>query len=142
MRIESPKDLNKTTKKSSAQRARGGQRFIVGSSNASTGLSGASKAQSINHIGVLLAHQEVDEPQRQLQGAVRHGHDMLDQLDQLKLSILNGRLGPQTVNHLRHSLAQKRHFAVNDGLNSLLQQIELRAEVELAKLAKQRSKAI
>ena len=140
MRIANTKDLSKTSKKSKASKGNAsGQKFRLSPLSASGGLSGASGVQSINHIGALLASQEVDEATVQQKSAVKHGNDMLQQLDQLKLSLLNGRLQPQTVQQLRHSLGQKRHFQVQEGLHSLLQQIELRAEVELAKLSKQRS---
>ncbi len=143
MRIAQTKDLSKTAKKSQTNKGgRAGQRFRVGPMGASGGLSGAQGVQSISHIGALLASQEVDEVHVQQQSAIKHGSDMLTQLDQLKLGILNGHLAPHAVNQLRHSLADKRQYEVQDGLKTVLQQIELRAEVELAKLAKQRSRSV
>ncbi len=141
MRIGGPKDLTKTSKKSGAGKASGaGQRFVVGAPGQTSGLSGTSGPQTISNIGTLIAAQEVDEKVRQHERAVTHGSDMLDVLDQLKVSLLNGRLSPQMINHLRKLIAQKGDFQVDDGLKQVLSHIELRAEVELAKLAKQKSK--
>lgn len=135
MRIESPKEPGGVKKKNSTGRSAGaGKRFVVGPMGTSSGLSGASSSASISHIGALLASQEVDQNQNQREGAVKYGESVLAQLDQVKLGVLNGRLSPQALNHLRHTLAEGQRFSVDDRLQGILQQIELRAEVELAKL--------
>ena len=143
MRIGGPKDVAKTNKKSSLSKgANSGQRFIVGGAGQVGGLSGTHGAQAISNIAPLLATQEVDEKTMQLERAVKHGSNMLDQLDQLKIGLLSGRLSPQVIHRLRSIMAEKGQFDVQDGLKQVLSHIELRAEVELAKLSKQKSKVI
>ena len=142
MRISGPKDVAKTNKKSASGKAAGaGAHFVVGTAHPSGGLSGVQGAQAINNIGALLASQEVDEVQRARDGAVKQGNDMLILLDQLKLGVLNGRIAPQLLQQLRQRLADKERFHVGPELQSVLDQIELRAEVELAKMAQHRAKA-
>lgn len=142
MRIDGPKDVGKPSKTSAKGKSNAtGQRFIVGGGDQSAGLSGTGGAGSINNIGALLASQVVDGPAAKREGAVRHGSDMLDVLDQLKVGLLSGRVSPQMINRLRTLVAEKGRFAVGGHLEGVLSQIELRAEVELAKLAKQKAKS-
>ncbi len=143
MRISGPKDVAKTNKKSASSKGAGsGQRFVVGGVGQIGGLSGTNGAHAISNIAPLLATQEVDEKTMQLERAVKHGSNMLDQLDQLKIGLLSGRLSPQVIHRLRSIMAEKGQFEAQDGLKQVLSQIELRAEVELAKLAKQKSKMV
>ena len=141
MRINGPSDVAKTKKKAAADKASStGARFVVGSNAASGGLTGVQGAQAINNIGALLASQEVDETQQARQSAIKQGSEMLNLLDQLKLGLLNGRVAPRLIQQLRRGLAEGEVFQVRPELKAVLAQIELRAEVELAKLAQQRSK--
>ena len=142
MRIGGPKDLAKTNKNKASGKVSGaGTRFIVDNTGAKGGLSGVQGAQSINHIGALLASQEVDSSQLARDGAIKQGSQMLSLLDQLKLGLLNGRIAPHLIQQLRQHLASKEQFQIEPELQTLLKQIELRAEVELAKLANQQIKA-
>lgn len=132
MRIDGPRNLAKTGKKSSQVKSSGGARFVVGSSVQAAGLSGA---QSISNIGALLAAQEVDGVSGQTNQTVRRGHEMLDILDQVKIGLLAGRISPAKLNRLRRLVGENARQADGSRLRPIMQAIELRAEVELAKLA-------
>ena len=141
MRIEKPKDLANIKKKSSTGRANPSHEvFSLGSSAPAATLTGAQASANINNIGALLSAQEVDGSKTQAQAAVKRGTDMLDMLDKLKVGLLSGRVAPSTLNKLRTLAANPQNFEGSETLKTVLGSIELRAEVELAKLAQQKTR--
>ncbi|GJM03306.1 MAG: flagellar assembly protein FliX [Rhodomicrobium sp.] len=136
MRIEGPRQVGKAGKKSKNDKnGASGARFTLESGPSTGGLSGTNAAQSINNIGTLLAAQEVDQRSDTVEKTVKRGNDMLDILDQMKLGILSGRVSPQNLQKLRRLSGEKPLLEGHEGLSKVMQSIELRAEVELAKLA-------
>lgn len=141
MRIDGPKDLAKARKKTSTNKSSsGGASFQINEPYQSNSISSAQAPQGINHISSLIAAQEVDGNTGQAEQAIKRGTDMLDLLDQLKFGVLNGRISPKALNRLRILTSEQTHLSENEGLKSVLQSIELRAEVELAKLAQQKKR--
>lgn len=141
MRIEKPKDLARTRKKSSTGNVgASGEKFTLETSAPAAGLTGAQATSNISNIGALLSAQEVDGPKTQAEFAVKRGNDMLDMLDQLKVGLLSGRVAPKTLNKLRTLATNTYKLDDNKDLKKVLHSIELRAEVELAKLAQHKSR--
>lgn len=138
MRIDGARGLNRTDKKTAAKGRSSGGRFTIDSGGPVSGLSGTGGAQSISHIGTLLAVQEVDNQPSPQQRTLKRGHDMLDMLDNLKLGLLSGRVSPAHVQRLRQLSMERAVLDDQDSLQRTMQAIELRAEVELAKLAMQK----
>jgi hypothetical protein len=85
-------------------------------------------------VNALFALQEVPDPMARHARAVRAGHDVLDQLEELKLCILAGRLPRERLDSLLLTVRARRETVVDPRLRETLDEIELRAEVELAKL--------
>jgi hypothetical protein len=101
------------------------------SPGASSGVSGANPVGSVN---ALLALQEVDDALNGRAKARQRAADILDQLDSLRDGLLAGSLPRETLVRLAH-LVRTRGPEVDDPrLKDVLDEIELRAEVELAKL--------
>ncbi len=141
MRIEGPKDLSKTGKKSSLNKSRSsGQKFVLGGAPGSQAVSSANAPQTISNIGALIAAQEVDGSTAQVDFAVKRGSDMLDMLDKLKIGLLSGRVAPHTLHRLKTLANEHQRLDGHDNLKKIIGSIELRAEVELAKLAQNKSK--
>ena len=89
---------------------------------------------SIGDVSVLLALQNYENGRQQRHEAIRQGFDTLDLLDSLKVDLLSGRIDRRKLTHLM-ALVEKQRNELNDPeLSSVLDQIELRARVELAKL--------
>jgi len=59
---------------------------------------------------------------------------ILDALDDLKLDLLDGRLSPDALEALTRSVREQRSLTDDPQLEGLLDEIETRAAVELAKL--------
>jgi hypothetical protein len=88
----------------------------------------------VGGIGGLLALQEVsDEAQRRRHASAR-GADILDRLDDLRLGLLTGQLSREKLRGLTAAVRSARVTVGDPQLQSVLDDIELRAEVELAKL--------
>jgi Class II flagellar assembly regulator len=99
----------------------------------------ASSAQSAAPAGAmdaLLTVQAAGDPLERRKRALRRGNDLLDELDQLKVALLSGRIPPAVLLKIRHQLAERRELVDDPRLDDILAHIELRAEVELAKLAR------
>ena len=94
----------------------------------------AAAPKSAGNIDALLALQGVEEdPAERRKRSVQRGRGALDVLDELKIGLLAGNLGPATVSRLRDAAANLKSSSGDPGLDAVLSEIELRVEVELAK---------
>jgi hypothetical protein len=95
--------------------------------------SGAPPKAAAN-IDALLALQGIEEdPVERRKRSVARGRGALDVLDDLKIGLLAGNLETSTVNRLRDAAASLKSSSGDPGLDTVLSEIELRVEVELAK---------
>jgi hypothetical protein len=94
-----------------------------------TPLSQAAPAQD---IGALLALQSVEDPLLKKKKLVRRGQQMLDTLESLKADLLVGSVGTERLTQLMAQIGEARE-RTEPGLDGVLDDIELRARVELAK---------
>ncbi len=112
----------------------GGSGFAPAGATAMRGAAGLSGPASLTAVDALLALQETDDalhaPRRK---AVARGEEMLDILDDIKLALLLGRVPKAKLSRLL-SVVERQLGSVGDPmLREVLDQIELRARVELAK---------
>jgi Class II flagellar assembly regulator len=84
-------------------------------------------------IDALLAMQGVEDPVERRKRSVQRGKRALDVLDDLKIGLLSGNFDASTVSRLRDAAANLKSSSGDPGLDSVLSEIELRVEVELAK---------
>jgi len=83
-------------------------------------------------LDAMLALQQVEDPLLKKKKLVRRGVQLLDTLEDMKTDLLTGRVSEGRLNQLMAVLSQARDNA-DPRLDSLLDDIELRARVELAK---------
>jgi hypothetical protein len=81
---------------------------------------------------VLAAHAAQDEAGERRRALAR-GRSLLDELDQIRLGLLDGGLTEATLRRLAGLLRADRPPAADARLDAVLDEIELRAAVELAK---------
>lgn len=93
----------------------------------------ASSASGVTGAAALMALQGVEGPMERRRRAIRRGSRLLDQLDALKLALLDGRDAAAALGRLARDLDEEREAGAEPGLEALLDQIDLRASVELAK---------
>jgi len=97
-------------------------------------VAGVSASPVLTGIDALMALQEMPDATAQRRRAVVRGEQLLDRLEDLKRGMLLGRLGADKLNDLARLAAQSATGIDDPDLRDLLQEIELRARVELAKL--------
>lgn len=85
-------------------------------------------------MDALLAIQHDNEPEERRRRSLKRGHDLLGALDGLKAGLLCGRVREGDLRALTAQLSQCRDLSGDPRLDELLGHIELRAQVELAKL--------
>jgi Class II flagellar assembly regulator len=108
-------------------------------SEAETPRQGAAAAglRTIGGIDALIALQGVDalaDPVERRKHAVKRGRLALDALDELKIGLLGGVLSAATLTKLKSAAGYLKDGSGEPGLDSVLAEIELRVEVEIAKM--------
>jgi hypothetical protein len=86
-----------------------------------------------------MALQGVEGPLERRRRAIRRGGGLLDRLEELKLALLGGEPDAAALDRLARSLREERPQDEDAGLGAVLDQIDLRASVELAKAEMRRS---
>ena len=93
----------------------------------------ATAPKAAANIDALLAMQGIEDPVERRKRSVQRGKGALDVLDALKIGLLSGNFDASTVSRLRDAAASLKSSSGDPGLDSVLSEIELRVEVELAK---------
>lgn len=131
-----PGDTRKTAKRT------GGGSFAdslrgVGGAEPSHGAPEVSDVAGSAGVDGILAAQTVSDPNdeagRRRSRQMALGEDILDRLDELRMGILLGRFSKEKLAELAQRLRQKREQGGDPALDQILAEIELRAEVEIAK---------
>lgn len=87
-------------------------------------------------LSTILGAQEVEADENERRGAAgRYGADLLDRLAELRLNLLNGSVPAARLHALAHALRANRQPSGDPQIEVILEEIELRVEVEIAKLA-------
>ncbi|MFN3351805.1 flagellar assembly protein FliX [Pseudorhodoplanes sp.] len=115
-----------------ALRRSGGGFTLPDTANRAT-RSGSAPVRSIAGVDVLVALQELDESAERRRRAVKRGRTALDALEMLKLGLLSGTLDGPALERLRQAAADLAGASGEPGLDSVLAEIDLRVQVELAK---------
>jgi hypothetical protein len=133
MRIMGSNATARAATASAPRRAASGGFSIAEEGAAST--SATASLRTIGGIDALMALQGQDDPAERRRRAVKRGRVALDVLDQLKVEVLEGTPGPSTLMRLRSATAELMDGSGDAGLDQVLAEIELRLEVEIAKMA-------
>jgi len=98
---------------------------------------GTISGSAVAGVDAVLAMQAADATQGRSKGLLMaRGDRLLDRLEDLQMALLTGNLPKEKVIELAQALREKRPDTDDAGLNALIDEIELRAEVELAKLTR------
>ncbi len=110
----------------SLSQSEGGQK-----SAATAQASAAFGALGVDAILALQGEEDVLTGRRRRQ--IKRSHDILDTLDDLKVSVLSGEIDDAALIRLQALITLQREDIEDDRLSGLLNEIETRALVELAK---------
>ncbi len=111
--------------------------FEPASTTAAPEAGGMTSAGGVSHVSsleALIALQEVGGPLERRRRAIGRGGAILAALEGLKLDLLEGRLTPGAMDALVRAVREQRALTDDPRLEGLLDEIETRAAVELAKL--------
>ncbi|MFA7430216.1 MAG: flagellar assembly protein FliX [Rhodospirillaceae bacterium] len=92
---------------------------------------------ALSGLESLLTIQAVDPETgrgRNRQRMIRHAEDLLDRLEEVRRGLLLGTIPKARLTELAQMARSKREAGLDPNLSAILDEIELRAEVELAKL--------
>jgi hypothetical protein len=118
-------------------RAGGGEGFRIFTPQQVAGpgqASSVSAAQGVMGVEALLALQDVGNPTERKRRAVGRAGRILDVLDHIKVAMLDGDLNGADLDRLRRAVREERAGTDDPKLEAVLEEIELRAAVEVAKL--------
>lgn len=129
-------DGSRKTKKS----ADSGQGFA----DALRDVSGAEAPQQAAATGgvssvdaILAVQQTADATDHRSRGLMMtYGNDLLDRLEQIRVAILRGSISKERLHELARKLREHTTKSDDPTLNDLVAEIELRVEVEIAKLTR------
>jgi hypothetical protein len=88
---------------------------------------------AVGSLDALLALQEADGPMERRRRAVGRGGRILDMLEKIKLALLEGTGVGADLERLARAVREERIATGEDGLDEVLNEIETRAAVEMAK---------
>jgi hypothetical protein len=133
MRIQGPGNTAPAAAGPTARRPASGT-FSLEAESPSRTAGAPSGVRNIGGIDALLALQGVEEPSERRKKAVRRGRGALDALDALKLGLLSGMLDTAALARLKSAGTGLAESTGDPGLDTVMAEIALRVEVELAKV--------
>jgi hypothetical protein len=114
----------------------GGAAFAPTGGDAPARATSTSAPATLSGLDALIALQAIDGDQpRRRRKAVRRGHDLLDVLEEIKIGLLSGGISGAALDRVAALLGSLEPSG-EAGLDDLMADIALRAEVELAKLGR------
>jgi hypothetical protein len=135
MRITGPGRPGGVSANAPARRTGSGQ-FSLEAADSPRAASQTAAPRSVGGIDALLALQGVEEPTERRRRAIKRGRNALDALDGLKLGLLSGTLDTPALARLKAAATALGERTGEVGLDTILAEIALRVEVELAKVGK------
>lgn len=95
-------------------------------------------AGAVAPADAAIAAQEVADggDERRRRNAQRHADSLLDRLEALRLALLSGAVPKDRLAELARALRARRDATGDPRLDEIVAEIELRCEVEIAKLAR------
>lgn len=98
------------------------------------GAEGVGSIAAVSSVGALLGAQEVSEQEVRRKRSIKRAGFTIGALEQLRDALLTGNLPMSTLTRLETLVAEERLNNDDPVLQGILDEIELRAAVELAKL--------
>jgi len=135
MKVTGPGSTSSVSARRRAGKA-GGEGFSVETPQAGghAGVAATSGASALTSVDAILALQSTGDFTEAKKRATERAFTMLDVLDDLKLALLEGGI-PRAKLVALMDLLQSRRESTNDSrLEAMLDEVETRAAVELAKL--------
>ena len=136
MRIEGPNRRSPVGGKSGAGKSGAGRpAFTISDPAASSKSAPGSAVSAPTELDAILALQAVEDPMQKKRRSVKRGRALLDNLEALKADLIVGKVSAARLERIV-ALVRNAREQVDPELDAVIEEIELRALVELAKLGK------
>ncbi len=135
MRIDATNRANTVASRSATGRAGNGPAFIPAGEQGAARVAGAAPVAPMAGLDAILALQNVSDFREGKRRAVKRGTALLDMLEDIKADLLIGQITPARRENLMGELDGMRE-KVDPALDAIIDDIELRVLVELAKLGR------
>lgn len=132
MRVYGPNGTALAAAPAAARRSASGE-FTVSEQETPRNAAAASSLRAVSTVDALIALQGVEDPRERKKRAVARGRRALDVLDNLKIALLDGSVDPSTLARLKVAAEDLTEETGDPGLDTVLNEIDLRVSVELAK---------
>jgi hypothetical protein len=134
MKITGPNSTSSvSSSKRKASARSGGQGFSVETADQAGAAVSTTAASSIQSVDAILALQSVGDFKEARQRATSRAVSLLDVLDELKIALLEGGVSKGKLVALMNLLQTQRDDTNDAALEAVLNEVETRAAVELAK---------
>lgn len=137
MKVTGPSGIGSPSAAGPSRPAGGGEGFRIAAPEPAAGpaqVASSGSVRSVMGVDALIALQDVGGPLERKRRAVRRAGRILDVLYEIKVSLLTGELGGGDIDRLRRAIRDERELTDDPQLEAVLNDIELRAAVEMAKL--------
>ena len=139
MKITGPGQTDKTQKKDKPKKT-GDSSFEsmvsdTGGAKSSGGTGGASGLSPAASLEALIALQGMEDStsEEARKRAKKRAGEMLDKLEDIRMGLLSGGISRQALTELSSLISEKRGQFDDPQLKDIVEEIDLRAQVELAK---------
>lgn len=132
MRIDATNRSNNVSGRGPAGRVGGGPAFIPTGADGPARANATTPVAPATELNAILALQTVGDFRESRRKAVRRGTNLLDLLEAMKADLLVGRVSTDRLDAMASQLTQLRE-RVDPSLDAVIDEIELRVLVELAK---------
>ncbi len=101
----------------------------------------AATASAVNNVAGIIPTMNVnsdEEQKNKRQRAVNYGNDLLDKLEEIRIGLIKGIIPKEKLFQLSQKLRNRNRAEIDSDpvLKAIVEDIEMRVEVELAKLMK------
>lgn len=106
-----------------------------------SGTESAEAAQTTGGVGpvngIFAVEQTQDATDHRSRGLMmEYGNDLIDQLDRIRMGLVAGAISKDRLQDIAKRLRERKITSDDPQLNDLIQDVELRVEVEIAKLTR------
>ncbi|HEY8571039.1 flagellar assembly protein FliX [Phenylobacterium sp.] len=136
MKVIGPNGIGQTQGPRQARPSGAGGFRLPGAADAAGPSQAASVSgmSSVMGMDALLALQDVGGPLERKRRAVSRAGRILDELEKLKVALLDGEVTNLDMQRLQRAVREARDQTDDPRLEAVLEEVEMRAAVELAKL--------
>jgi len=136
MRITGPNSTTAAREGAASRRTSSGDGFHLPETSAAPPTTATAALRGASGIETLLALQGVEDFSARRRRMVGRGRRALDILDEIRLGFLAGRLDPALIGKLRGLSGELTEETGEPLLDRVLAEINLRLEVEIAKMSR------